>query len=381
MAFCPNVEVLTQNMQNAFDSLFYANKIGNAAVSVMQNGRTLYRGYFGSQTFNGAQKPNEKSLFRLASMTKPVTAVAVLMQAEKDLLDLDADISAYLPAFSELYLGKNEQNVIVKTEKLTNGVTVRQLLTHTSGIGSGLFGELQLRQMPQDKKTNLADAVAYYATLPLLFAPGTRTEYSPIFAFDILARLVEVTAKQSFSEFLKNELFTPLEMHDTVFEPNDEQKSRLVFMHDKKDGKSVDATASSGELFPGIPNSRFCGGASLASTLNDYEIFAQMLLHNGTYKGKKILSPASVAQMATPQVSEQIMPGSQRWGLGVRVIAEKSYCYLPVGSYGWSGAHGTHFWVDPENEITAVLMRNSLVDGGAGARTAVQFEKLVYTAK
>lgn len=378
MKFVLKKHHLNADIEKLMQTAINEKRIGNAAVSVWQNGAPVFRGFYGRVQLNDEQKPNEHSLFRLASMSKPVTAVAVLMQCENGLLDLDKPLSYYLPAFRNLYIGRKENEKIVPDKAATTPVTVRHLLTHTSGIGSGEFGLLHLQQMSADDSLTLESAVRYYAGLPLLFEPGTRSEYSPLFAFDILAFLVECTADRPYADFLKEKLFDPLGMHDATFAPDAEQRKRLVYMHDCKDGKNTDATPENGELFPGVANSRCCGGAGLASSLHDYEIFAQMLLQKGTYRGVKILSASSVERMASEQISSDVMPGNQCWGLGVRVIAEKSYRYLPVGAFGWSGAFGTHFWVDPSLGVTAVLLRNSLIDGGAGACMANQFEKNVY---
>lgn len=380
MIFSPDAAILQKNTDHVFETYLTQQRIGNAAVSVIQNGKVLCRSFYGSVSFGKNNVPDADSLFRLASMTKPIVGAAVMLQVERGLLDPDAAISAYLPAFAQMYVGKEENGMILPAAKTKNAVTVRHLLTHTSGIGSGVFGDVQCAQMPQNARQNLSDAVCYYATLPLLFEPGTRTEYSGLFGFDILAHLVEVTSDKSIAQFLQDELFTPLGMQDTTFDPSAEQKSRLVFLHDKKDDMSADASPVNGEMFDVFPNSHCCGGAGLAGSLSDYEKFAQMLLQEGTYNGVRVLSKESVRQMKTAQLSEQIMPGAQKWGLSMRVIAGKGYSYLPIGCFGWSGAYGTHFWVDPANGITAVMMRNSLVDGGAGARAAVKFEKTVYTS-
>lgn len=376
--FFSKKDKLPRRIDKMFEKLLADQKIGNAAVSVIRNGQVLCRAFYGTVQLGGEAKPDANTLFRLASMTKPVIGVAAMMQVERGLLALDAPISMYLPAFAQMYIGKEENGQIVPVEKAKTAITVRHLLTHTSGIGSGAFSELQCRQMPVEAQTELKHAVDYYASIPILFEPGTRTEYSGLFGFDILAHLVEVTSGKSIADFLQKNLFLPLGMQDTTFDPDEEQKSRFVFLHDSKNGVVTDASPANGDVFGGIPNSRCGGGGSLASSLADYEKFAQMLLYEGTFNGVTILQKETVRQMKTAQVSEQIMPGSQKWGLSMRVITNKKYPHLPVGCFGWSGAYGTHFWVDPENGITAILLRNSLIDGGAGAKTANEFEKLVY---
>ena len=130
---------------------------------------------------------------------------------------------------------------------------------------------------------------------------------------------------------------------------------------------------------PDLPLIYFCGGASLVSSVSDYSNFAEMLLAGGkNANGERIISHDMINMMQAPSVSNEVMPGPQKWGLGVRVITSDDYTHLPVGSFGWSGAYGAHMWVDTTNKITAVYMKNSLYDGGSGALTAVNFEDDIY---
>jgi CubicO group peptidase (beta-lactamase class C family) len=122
------------------------------------------------------------------------------------------------------------------------------------------------------------------------------------------------------------------------------------------------------------------GGAGLVSTLRDYSKFAKLLLNKGKIGDIPLISEETFNLLCTPQVSQGIMPGNARWGLGVRVITDESYPYLPVGSFGWSGAYGSHFWIDPVHKIFAVYMKNSKIDGGAGNESAVKLEKAVYSS-
>jgi CubicO group peptidase (beta-lactamase class C family) len=132
-------------------------------------------------------------------------------------------------------------------------------------------------------------------------------------------------------------------------------------------------------IFENIPVTQCCGGAGLASTLDDYVIFGEMLTHGGTYHGLRILSPESVKKMGSVQVTDAIMPPPQQWGLGVRVITADNY-QMPKDCFGWSGAYGTHYWSDPANKITAIYMKNSGYDGGSGALTSFLYEQDVYAS-
>jgi CubicO group peptidase (beta-lactamase class C family) len=162
--------------------------------------------------------------------------------------------------------------------------------------------------------------------------------------------------------------------------PNEEQEGRIIDMHQKQDGKNAVYDMPKGCIFEDFPKEHYLAGAGLLSTLHDYSNFAKMLLNKGEINGKRILSQESVKLLSTPQIPKELMPvpSPGRWGLGVKVIADDTHPTLPKGAYGWSGAYGSHFWVDPENEIYAVFMKNSRFDGGSSNESSINFEKAVY---
>lgn len=211
------------------------------------------------------------------------------------------------------------------------------------------------------------------AKLPLVYEPGTQQAYNTA-AFDIAARVIEITSGMDFAEYLKVNIFDKLGMTDTTFEPSAEQWSRMVAVHGCENGKAYDVPYD-GQIFGAYPVTYHAAGAALTSTAADYDKFARMLLNGGAGdNGERVMSEESVKLMATPVVDDSIMAGSQKWGLGVRVITDNDYT-LPKGTFGWSGMFGTHFWIDPVNRITAVYMKNSTYDGGAGCQTANELEK------
>jgi len=154
----------------------------------------------------------------------------------------------------------------------------------------------------------------------------------------------------------------------------------MIAMHNKKDGKSVVGETLAGCVFGDFPSTNPLGGAGLISTLSDYTNFVDMLCNRGAYNGKRIISEESFAVMTTPHVSPEIQTGHQRWGITMRVITKDEYERLPVGAFGWSGAYGTHFWIDPVNKISAIYMKNSRFDGGSGAKTSANFERDVFSS-
>lgn len=371
-----NEHVLQKNIESSIRSGLKSGQLGGVAVAVRQRGELVYEGFFDAPEIGVSV--SRETIFRLASMTKPITAVAVLILADRGLVGLHDPVSRYLPAFGVQDIAQVDAdgNLHVLSQGKSE-ITIFHLLTHSSGLGSCELGEWQSAHRPRESLTYLSAAVDYYSTLPLAFAPGTATAYSPIFAFDVLARIAEVVSGMPFDRFLEEELFRPLGMKDTTFAPSPEQWQRMIPLHNYQNGKAGISAQPAGYVFGDIPVTCFAGGAGLASTLDDYCVFAEMLLNQGTYSGNRILSAGRVREMATRQVPEL----GDIWGLGVRVAGTDAACApLRPGSFGWSGAYGTHFWVDPANAITAVYMKNSLYDGGAGAATAHQFEQDVCNA-
>lgn len=368
-------ELLKENIEKRINADIESGMVGGASVKVMQNGEVLYRNDFGYSDCDTKTPLKSDAIFRLASMTKPVTAVAILIQISRGLVDLFDPVDRFLPEFSQLELGHvGESGEVIRDGIARNKVRVIHLLTHSSGIGTLEVGDAQWVLMKPEDKQNLKTAVDYFSKSAIAFEPYTAQTYSPVAGFDVLARIVEVTSGMEYRDFLKKEIFEPLGMNDTTCVPSDEQWSRVVNMHNYIDGKAVSANVGERFIFGDLPISYNAGGAGIASTIEDYSKFASMLLREGEYNGKRILPAELVRSMGIPHLPETIMPFHEIWGLGVRVIVNSAYT-LPVGSFGWSGAYGTHFWIDPENKIVALYMKNSHFEGGAGCRTANNFER------
>jgi CubicO group peptidase (beta-lactamase class C family) len=305
----------------------------------------------------------------------------VLIQTARGKLGLDDPITDLLPQFSDMWVGELRDGRVVAKEPAKRVLTPRLLLSHQNGLHAGELGNLQGLGTKEDQQS-LARLVEYLSTLKLDFQPAEAQMYSPTAAFDVCARLVELTSGMPYNEFVVKEICEPLGMQDTTFTPTDEQWSRFIVMHSRKEkdgvGISEDGTTVAGCIFESFPITWFSGGAGLCSTLPDYARFAEMLLNGGRLPdGGELIPEALIREMATPWVPYEIMPAWERWGLGVRVITDERH-WLPVSSFGWSGAYGSHFWVDPVNRITAVYMKNSRYDGGAGSQTSIHFEQDVY---
>ena len=367
-----NMDSLAKNIDQVAQYDISNNKVFGAAYYVYQDGVEFEKCY-GTMSLNSNTPITNTSIFRLASMTKPITSVATLILAERGLLSLDDSVDKYLLEFKDISI-VDASNVKTAPQNLP---TIRNILTHTSGIGSN---PNKLATMTASDKKTLDSSIAFYIKSGLDFEPGTAQLYSGEGAFDVLTKIIEIVSGTDYLSFLEKEIFKPCGMSDTTFMPTAKQQERMVDMHTKNNDENAVFKMSAGCIYENYPSSHYLGGAGLVSTLSDYGKFAKMLLNNGKTDTGVILKEKTLKQLSTPQVSETIMPSNARWGLGVRVITEDTYPYLPVGSFGWSGAYGTHFWIDPVNDIFAVYMKNSKIDGGAGNESAVNFEKAVYTS-
>lgn len=375
-----NGKLLKENIEKRIKKDMSDANVGGAAILVCQNSKFVYRNFFGTINPEGSgEKISLKTLFRLASMTKPVTTAAVLILCDRNLLSLKTPVEEILPEFKNMYLAEpTEDRVFTCTKKAENKLIVAHLLNHTSGLGNGPCGEFFSKNMTADDKSTLDKSIRYYSKMGYTYEPGTHPEYNPVISFDIAAKIVEVLTNKNYEDFLKEEIFAPCEMNDTMFVPKNEEWKRIIGMHKKLDKKSYIDKTVEGCVFEDYPAQHCLGGAGLVSSADDYMKFANMLLNGGVANGRRILSEQAVKAMSIPQNEGGIQPEHQRWGLGVRVVVDEAYKILPVGTYGWSGAYGTHFWIDPENKVTAVYMKNSRYDGGGEAKTSYNFEEDVF---
>lgn len=348
------------------------NRVCCASVAVLQHGSLLYREDFGYQRPGSDEPVRLDAIYRIASMTKPVTAVALLQLAQRGVLRLEDEVAKFLPAYGKMPL---QSGGFCKTP-----IRIWHLLTHTSAMeGTPEYKYITHHLKPEDNCSTAASA-AFYATLPLPYEPGTYRRYSGRAAFDLLGRILEIATGMELSEYLRENIFVPCGMVDTTFAPSADQWERMVGLHDYNDGKSVAAPTVAGCVVDDCPVTHPLAGGGLISTLDDYIQFAQMLQNKGMTRNGSILDAKWIEEMARPQLPVTLMSESVNQGLGVRVITGDGYPWLADGCFGWSGAYGTHFWVDPANQITAIYMKNSRYDGGSGAITGKHFEEDVFSS-
>lgn len=349
-------------------------KLFGSAYGVIYNGEVVYKNSFGTRNPEG-DEVNGKTVFRLASMTKPITAFAALILVERGLLSLEDKVSKYIPEFEGLCICTKDEGGNIIRKKVNDPPIVRDLLTHTSGIGSE--NSVATALLSDEDKKSVESTVMHYAKTGTDFEPASAQSYSGVAAFDVITYIIEKLSGVDYRSFLKKEIFDPCGMVDTDFILSDSQYSRLMALSDRENGEIIERKRPRENIFEAFPCTHYLGGAGLASTLDDYLLFAKLLLNKGSINGKRLITEETFLMMCAPYVPKEIMAGNERWGLGVRVITESEYPFLEVGTFGWSGAYGSHFWIDPKNNIAAVFMKNSLVDGGAGNRSAQNFEKAV----
>ena len=376
-----NRSILQEKIDDRIQTDLENGNLIGVAARVYQKGSLLYERKAGMTALESGKPVGDDTIFRLASMTKPITAAAVLILADRGMLKIEDLIEEYLEEYRGIQIAAlNENEEVVWLGEPKTKVSIFHLLTHSSGIGSMKLGEVFARRMTADDQASLESAVKFYAGTGLAYEPFTNGAYSAVAGFDILARIVEIVSGEDYQEFLRKNIFLPCGMKDTTFTPSEEQWDRMIQMHNKKDGKVCEGQMREGCVFGDCPVTHYLGGAGLISTIEDYSRFALMLANDGVFDGKRILSSEAVKRMSTGYIYMDCPPYNQQWGLGVRVITAEDYQRLPVGAFGWSGAYGTHFWVDPVNQITAVYMKNSIYDGGSGAVTARHFEEDVAAA-
>jgi CubicO group peptidase (beta-lactamase class C family) len=337
-----------------------AKKISGAVTLVARGGRVVHFEAHGMMDVESKTPMRTDSIFRMASSTKPVTGVAILMLIEEGKIALTDPVSKYLPEFKgqKVAVEKDGEVQLVAAER---EITIRDLMTHTSGLLSGGAGQKKVGVdffRAGGVGANLAEGATKYAAAPLDFQPGTRWRYSGLAGIDLLARIVEVASGQSFGEFTKARVFEPLGMVDTFFVVPEDRKARLASIH-RRTGNGLEKTPS----FIRFPETYTSGAGGLSSTAADYFRFAQMLANGGELDGKRLLSPRGVELMGSNHVGDLFAgqagrPKGMGFGLTVEVVVEPvaAGTFRSKGSFGWDGAFGTHFWVDPRQKLVAVLM-------------------------
>jgi len=354
---------ITEFTQRAVDEGRHAGFV----TMVARHGKIVHFEAVGKYGIDNDKPMDKDALFRIFSMTKPVTAVAMMMLYEDDKFQMSDPVSKYLPELADLKLFSDGE-----TTGESYSPTIEQLFTHTAGFTYGFRASESVDAMYQGadlvNSSDLDDFIGRLAELPLNFEPGTRYHYSV--SYDILGAIVEKISDQTLDVFFRERIFEPLDMHDTFFSVPTDKMHRLAGNHywDAEQGALVAAPPE--DLFSYSDATLFSGGGGLVSTAMDYMVFCEMLRRGGSYDGARILGPKTIQYMTINHLAPEVrnngatdFPEShlykgQYFGLGFGVMLEPglSEVISSAGAYSWGGAAGTKFWIDPEEDLVAILM-------------------------
>jgi CubicO group peptidase (beta-lactamase class C family) len=365
--------------------------VNGSVALIARKGKIVYHKAYGYNDVEAKTPLDKNGIFRIASQTKAITTVAVMMLWEEGKFSLEDPVSLFIPSFANpKVLDKfQSKDTTYTTIPAKRSVTIRDLLTHTSGIGYAWIGTPEASAIYEKNKIygglgvkdqNLGDAMTRLGTLPLLFHPGEKWMYG--LNTDLLGYLVEIWSGMTLEEFFTVKMFQPLGMHDTFFNIPEDKESRLVnfFIADstgiRKEEKAFGTLDMS---YPTQKLSYFSGGGGLSSTISDYAIFLQMLLNEGEYNGVRYLAPNTVRMMTMNQIGE-LSIGEAKFGFGFSIVTENGSRLSPSqsGTYAWGGAFSTTYWVDPKEDMIVLLYRQMW--GPHIADTDKAFRPLVYQA-
>ncbi len=357
-------------------------RLVSAAYAIAYNNEIVYKNAIGYADIENKIPFRSDTPVRLASMTKPITGVAAMIMYERGAFSLDDPVYKFIPSFKNMNVAiVDEHGKITGQYPSKTDILIRDLLNQASGLGEGEAGNRAWKDYHIKDGDTLASIVPKFGDQLLDFEPRKNAIYSWTQAFDTIAYIVEQTSGMDYQQFVLENILHPLGCYDTVYTPNPDQWKRLMKMYDARDGKITEIDMG-GVVFGDVPLTYYAAGAGMIGTLDDYMKFAAMLYNKGTYNGAQILKPETVELMAMPSLPFFNKDTDiETWGLSMRVINKKTeHQLLTPGCFGWSGAYGTHFFIDPKDKIYAVYIKNLLDGGGAGADTAREFEKVIMEA-
>jgi CubicO group peptidase (beta-lactamase class C family) len=373
-----------RRIDEMLDKRIAAGQMTGAVAIVARKGKIVHVTAKGVMDLESKQPVTPATMFRIASMTKPVTSVAIMMMVEEGKVRLNDPVSRYIPEFANLKVavaapaaprgetaapaagqagrggrgGRGGPPPVFTTVAPTRAVTIKDLLTHTSGLGSGTMANSTISAAAVSRKEGekLADYIPRLGNTALEFQPGSRWAYSAQAGHDTLGRIVEIASGMPLNEFFQKRIFDPLGMKDIAFWPSEAQWARVA---------SVYTGGNNGLTKNNNPNGMssnvyFMGSGGLISTAEDYLPFGVMLANGGSLNGKHILGRKTVEMLRSVHIPDTL-PGrsaGEAYGLGVRVVSDhaRRNTMLSNGTFGWSGVYGTHFFVDPVEQLVGVIL-------------------------
>lgn len=381
-----------QKIEAMLKSAIDENQIPGAVALIARDGKIVFHEAYGKANASGKQLEKD-AVFRLASQTKAITATAVMMLWEEGKFQLDDPISKYIPEFKnpKILATYRENDSTYDAIPAKNEITIRQLLTHTSGLGYGMidsderikkiYTQAGVTELFTTKDITIEESVKKLAVLPLHHEPGEKFTYS--LGLDVLGYFIEIISGQDFDDFLKERIFDPLQMNDTRFYQPEINKDRLVAVQHKKDGTWENFPTTFYD--PDYPikgeKSFFSGGAGLSGTAKDYAKFLQMYLNGGEYNGTRLLSRNTVNIILGNQTGEKFNFPNQFYGLAFGVVSETGEISGGQGSAGtfdWGGYFNTQYFADPEEQIIGIILKQT--QGNTGDETGWKFRQMLFSA-
>jgi CubicO group peptidase (beta-lactamase class C family) len=368
-----------------------SGKIPGAILLIQQHGKPVYFENFGVRDVTTRLPMTADTIFRMYSMSKPITSVAAMMLVEDGKLSLRDPVSKYIPAFADVKVGVEKRDASEKPalvlEPVSRPITIEDLLRHTSGLTYGFYGDSAVRKLYAQADlfngdVDNAEFVERITKLPLAEQPGTQWDYGH--STDVLGRVIEVVSGRSLFQFEKERLLDPLGMTDTAFYVADAAK-RPLLAEPMPDDRFVSPVA--GIRDPMAPRRWESGGAGMVGTIGDYARFAEMLLNGGTFEGRRYLKPETIALMTSDHIGPETkiarddfyFPGATSgFGLGfaVRTSVPPNTSW-PLGEYRWDGVAGTFFFIDPKDDMFAIFMVQTPSQRG---RIQLALKTLIYEA-
>jgi CubicO group peptidase (beta-lactamase class C family) len=364
-------------------------KIPGAIMLIQQHGQPVYFESFGVRDVATKLPMTADTIFRIYSMSKPITSVAAMMLVEDGKLSLSDPVAKYIPAFADVKVGveKPGEKPALALEPVNRPITIEDLMRHTSGLTYGFYGDSAVRKLYAqadlfNSDMGNAEFVERIAKLPLAEQPGTLWDYGH--STDVLGRVIEVISRQSLFQFEKQRLLDPLGMTDTAFHVADEAKRPLI-AEPMPDDRFIGPVV--GIRDPMLPRRWESGGAGMVGTIGDYARFAQMLLNGGTFEGRRYLKRETIALMTSDHIGPETniardyfyFPGaSNGFGLGFAVrTSTPPNTSWPLGEYRWDGLAGTFFFIDPEDDMFVAFMVQTPSQRG---RIQLALKTLIYEA-
>ena len=369
-----------------------AKQIPGAVALIARNGKVVFHNAYGMADEAG-NAMDKDAIFRIASQTKAITSTAVMMLWEEGKFRLDDPISKYIPEFENAQVldSYDESDGSYTTKAAENQITIRHLLTHTSGLGYGVIdGDKRFKEIYKKagitdlfttENISIEESVKKLAKLPLHHNPGEKFTYSE--GLDVLGYFIEVVSGLPFDEFLRTRIFDPLQMNDTWFYLPEEKHKRLVQVQERKEDKWTKYPVTFYDTDYPVKGAKrfFSGGAGLSSSAKDYATFLQMYLNMGELNGVRILSRTTVQSIMGNQTGNKFGEGKKHYGLAFGVVTPEGQDAGGEGSTGtfdWGGYFNTQYFADSKEQIVGILMKQT--QGNTGDQTGWKFRQMVFAA-